>query len=236
MLSLLSYNIRMGKKLGAILDWLASDVENKKLDIICFQEFPQSKVEFYANFFDKDHYDFSFSHSFKKRSNCYGQLTLINRNKLKIIDSRVVTLGLSQIESLVFKNKGERSGLIMKVEYKGKIFKLVNTHLTALALNKRRLGQLARIIEDLDPAFPALLLGDLNYASLINKKTLLEFMASHRFENATQRMKTHRLLLIRQQIDFIFHRDCQVREVRVKKVDFSDHYPIFAKISFLSNN
>src|SRR5579871_3824756 len=109
MLSVLTYNIRFGKRLDEIMDWVASHKES--FDIICFQEFPLAKLDIFLKLI-ANHYDYQFSQNFIRKKKTFGELTVFNTEKLQLIDSKTVTLGPSRLERS--KVRGERSSLLTK--------------------------------------------------------------------------------------------------------------------------
>ncbi|HSW97322.1 MAG TPA: endonuclease/exonuclease/phosphatase family protein [Candidatus Saccharimonadales bacterium] len=224
MLSILTYNIRYGEKLHDIIQWLIQ--RNTAFDIICFQEFPIAKIDTFLSSIEVTNYDYRFSNGFKKRNKQYGQLTLFKRKDIKILDDTVLSLGSSVLERS--KTKGERSSLLTRFSYKDKQFLLANTHLVCFALNKKRLVQLEKIIKHFasvaDSKLPILVVGDFNYSSLIRQKKLLDYMEGHGFINA---YKTHtfKLLFLKYQLDYVFYKNCEINNVDVLKLNFSDHFP-----------
>ncbi|HSW88702.1 MAG TPA: endonuclease/exonuclease/phosphatase family protein [Candidatus Saccharimonadales bacterium] len=224
MLSILTYNIRYGEKLADIMQWLIQ--RDRAFDIICFQEFPIAEIDTFLGSIKTTTYDYKFSNGFKKKDKQYGQLTLFKRKDIQLLDDTVLSLGSSILERS--KTKGERSSLITRFAYKNKQFLLANTHLVCFALNKKRLVQLEKIIKHFttvaDKDLPILVVGDFNYSSLIRQKKLLDYMEGHGFVNA---YKTHtfKLLFLKYQLDYVFYKNCEVHDVDVLKLHFSDHFP-----------
>lgn len=226
MLSCLSYNIEFGKRLDDIRVWLQS--HDKKFNLLCLQEFPQSKISLMVQTFPQ--YDYKFCGDFIKKDETYGQLTLFDREKLECLQSQEVYLGDSFIESILHKTKVSKIALVTVFMRRGKKFILVNTHLACLALNVKRRMQLEKIITAINASeaakpLPALVVGDFNYSSLFLRQALFKFMDQYNFKN-TFVAKTHRLGLVNQQLDYIFCRDCVVDSAQVLSLSFSDHYPI----------
>ncbi len=232
MLSVLSYNIRYGKKLKKIVDWLS--LLPTSFDILCFQEFPLEKVGYLLGSLTKVSYKHSFASGFFRNNKPYGQLTVINTDKIQLRNSKAISLGESSfIERKIFKTKGERSALITTLLYQNKAFILVNTYLICFALNKARIRQINTITAALSHDLlktPTIILGDFNYSSL-RKKGLLEFMKRYQFQDGTGKLPTHKLLmftsLLTHQIDYVFYKSCMVKNATVmKKIKYSDHYPL----------
>lgn len=232
MLSVLSYNIRYGRELKKIVNWLS--LLPTSFDILCFQEFPLEKIDYLLASLAKGSYKHSFACGFLRNNEQYGQLTAINTDKIQLRNSKIISLGESGfVERRIFKTKGERSALVTTLYYQQKEFALVNTHLIWFASNKARIRQIHKITETFSHTSmktPAIILGDFNYSSL-RKKGLLEFMKRYQFHDGVGTLPTHKLLmftsLLTHQIDYIFYKSCVIKNAAVmKKVKYSDHYPV----------
>lgn len=224
MLSILTYNIRYGRKLHEITEWLSQ--REAFFDIICFQEFPIDQIDLFLNSVNKESLDYRFSHGFKKKEKIYGQLTLFNKKKITLLEDVVLSLGPSVLERS--KIKGERSSLITRFVYQKKEFIIANTHLVCFALNNKRIFQLEKIIthftQNIAKNVPVLVVGDFNYSSLIRQKKLLNFMEQHGFTNAYT-TSTYKLLFLKYQLDYVFYKNCEIKDVEVLNLRFSDHFP-----------
>ncbi len=234
MLSVVSYNIKYGKRLAEITSWLSS--LPVQLDIICFQEFPIKRLSLLFNNLPKDTYDYKFASGFIKRGTDYGQLTVFNTKKIQYKSHKVSTYPHTFFEKALFKLKGERSSLIINFTSDNKQFRIANTHLVCLALNKRRrkhLEDIQKILSQMPHAkkVPAIILGDLNYTSLIGQNAFISFMERFGFQNAIRGVKTHRLFLMPHQLDYVFYNNCSIIDIEVIKTNFSDHYPLFFTLS-----
>lgn len=237
MISLLIYNIEMGRQLPKILQWIES--LGQLPEIICFQEFPEVQIESFIKSFDHGNYQHQYAPSFQKRHHTYGQLTLypvswVNQKQMiSLKKSFLIDLGLSTGEKILFRNKGNRSSLITVFTYKRKSFAIANSHLTLLHVNKKRRMQLQIIMEKLEKnlssSLPQIILGDFNYSSLIRQKKLIQFMEKNQFRNA-YKLKTHRILFFHHQLDYVFYKNCTVKDAVVTKLRFSDHYPVQFKL------
>lgn len=230
MLSVINYNIKYGKRLSEIAQWLSS--HPTKLDIMCFQEFPIKYLNVLFDALPKNTYDYKFASGFIKRGTDYGQLTVFNTKKVQYKSHKISTYPGSFFEKRIFKNKGERSSLITTFAYEGKQFRIANTHLICLALNRQRRNQLKTIQETLSKLpnakkMPTVLLGDLNYTSLIGQNAFITFMEKYGFKNAIRGVKTHRLFLVPHQLDYVFYNNCAISDISVVKTNMSDHYPLF---------
>ena len=217
----------MGKNLIKIVHWLNS-LPNS-FDIICFQEFPNPQIEYLKKNLKHYNYHFEYATSFVDKNIPYGVLTLIYK-KIEIVDTTIIPLGGSFIEAKFFGKTGERSALVTALRKDGQAFLLINTHLTAITLNKQRRAQLGKILEHIASATknnetPLIILGDLNYSSLVKQNTLFHLMRQNGFNNS-HREKTHRIFSITShQLDYIFYRKCSIANVSVLKVPYSDHFP-----------
>lgn len=233
MLAVLSYNILFGRELEAIAQWLRS--HKTKFDILCFQEFPKERINFLLKALQPVNYSFKYGTNFIHKGRDYGELTLINTKKLKFLDSKVIFLGTNIIEDKVFGLKGERSALITKLAFANETFILSNTHLIAYALNYHRRNQLEIVAGQIksmakNSNTPVILLGDLNYSSLIRQDRIFALMQKKGFRSG-HRQKTHKLLSLKDhQVDYVFYKNCIVNEVEILKLPFSDHLPVVFKV------
>src|SRR6266700_4306742 len=145
MLSVLSYNILFGKRLPQIIDWIGK--RPKQFDIICFQEFPFSQLSSLSESSMVAPFTYHTALGFKHSNKEYGQVTLINTKKIKLVEAETIYLGTSFLEGKVLGFTGGRSALVTTCNYKGTDFSLVNTHLVAFGFNKHRRAQMAKIID-----------------------------------------------------------------------------------------
>lgn len=230
MLSVISYNIKFGKRLSEIASWLSS--HPTKLDIMCFQEFPIKYLSVLFKAFPKDTYDYKYAPGFIKRGTEYGQLTVFNKTKMQCKSSKIATYPSSFFDRKIFRIKGERSSLITTFVVNNKQFRIANTHLDCLALNRKRRKQIKTIQETLSQMpnakkMPTIILGDLNYTSLIGQNAFITFMEKYGFQNAIRGVRTHRLFLVPHQLDYVFYNNCSISDISVVKTNMSDHYPLF---------
>ncbi|MBA3724533.1 MAG: endonuclease/exonuclease/phosphatase family protein, partial [Candidatus Levybacteria bacterium] len=179
MLSGLSYNIYHGRNLDQITAWLNNLPQS--FDILCFQEFPHAYIPYLQDHLKPFHYDFHYATSFKHGEDDYGELTLTDRTKLEVVAHSIVPLGTSFIEEQLLKLQSGRSALLTKLRYEKKSFLLVNTHLLAYASNQKRREQLAvvmRAVKDYleKETMPVVVLGDMNYTSLLNRDRLFNLI------------------------------------------------------------
>lgn len=224
MLTLLSYNIFFGKKVDQVLNWLTT---RKLPDIVCFQEFPMTALSELQKLLDLHNYNCNFTSATVDKNGIYGELTAYNTNKLHLLDSKSVNLGEIRLEKIVNRHLARKTALMT-------VFKeltLINIHLGALTTNKKRLSQLQIIMDKLpNNNKPCVVVGDYNYSNLTGLKRLLSFMAKYGFEKAVNKVRTHRLFLMPQQIDYLFYKNLEVKKLEVLNIKLSDHYPLLASL------
>ncbi|HEX8762440.1 MAG TPA: endonuclease/exonuclease/phosphatase family protein [Candidatus Saccharimonadales bacterium] len=239
MLSGLTYNVFLGMNLKSLLAWLYN--ENDQQDFYCFQEFPEQKIPDLKAYLDKLGYDFQFTPGFVRYGVTYGELTAFKKSKLKLLSVETVSLGGKGERNIVFTHNGfklfrideteiDKSALLTKFQYHGHDFTLVNAHLSTDLHNSRKLKQLGVIIETLSAAGPTVILGDFNYA--VGRRKLTKIMNGHGFKSGLPKQKTFRFARgISWQNDYVFHRGCEIKSVSVKRVSYSDHYPVFFRVN-----
>ncbi len=240
MLSVLAYNIHFGKKLKLIEKWLLK--RPTKFDIICLQEFPFSKDSSFLQTFQKQGYGFKFAPSsfltkpFLGNSDLYGELTLYNSKKVKLINHKVAKLGANFLEKR-FRVQGEKTSLMTLFKYKNKKIVMANSQLVCYTLNSRRINQISKIIKNVKAmgnhhsGSSTVILGDFNYTSRIRQKKLIEFMTKNDLLNAYT-TNTHKFFFVTQQLDYVFYNGCVVKNATVGKVKYSDHFPVWFDIDF----
>ncbi len=240
MLSGLTYNVFLGTNLDSLLKWLYTG--NELLDFYCFQEFPEQRIPDLNVYLDKLGYDFQFTPGFIRYGITYGELTAFKKSKLKPLSVETISLGGEGERNVVFTHNGfkffrvdkteiDKSALLTNFRYEDHDFTLVNAHLSADLHNSRKLKQLAIILETLPTTQPTLILGDFNYA--VGRRGLEKAMERYKFKSGLKKQKTFRFAPgISWQNDYIFQRDCEVKNVSIKQVSHSDHYPVFFKIVF----
>ncbi len=239
MLSGLTYNVYLGMNLKPLLSWLYT--ENELLDFYCFQEFPERRIPDLKAYLDKSGYEFQFTPGFVRYGVTYGELTAFKRPKLKLLSADAISLGGKGERNLVFTHNGlrvfrreeteiDKSALLTRFQYQGHDLTLVNAHLSTDLHNTRKLKQLGIILDAFSDAGSTVILGDFNYA--MGRKKLTKFMDGYGFSSGLQKQKTFRFAPgITWQNDYIFQRGCEVKNVSVKYVPHSDHYPVFFEVS-----
>ena len=233
MIQVLSYNIRFGWKLSHIIKWLAS--QSTHYDVICLQEFPQSKLEYVMRHLDSP-YKSLFSHTFTIGRSVYGPLTIYDSSKLRTLASTVLPLGTSVVEAALHMNSKPRTALVTRLANGEGELVLANAHLACLAVNKVRRKQLGIILDHLRhivqaPPVAKIILGDFNYTSFMKQNSLMQLMKNNNFANAYRSM-THRLLFIKHQLDYAFYQNCQIKNVKIENLRYSDHYAVSFEVHF----
>lgn len=227
-LEILTYNVEFGKRLTEIYNWLHTIPDHP--DFICFQEFPENAIGTLRDNLRFKKLVYKFAPSFVRKGEFYGELTVFDGNLTSKIETEILDLGESRIERIYRRSPSRRSALITTLDFKGKKLTIVNIHLVVLALNRKRRQQLTLIFESLKNDSSAIIIGDFNYTSLLGRKGLVNFMNKFKFELAGGKMITNHLKKIPQQLDYVFHKGCALEGVRVEKIPFSDHYPVFATV------
>lgn len=224
MIRVLSYNIHFGKRLSRILSWLSG--EFAKSDVICLQEYPQSKLTHLEQSLPP-HFRHLFAHAFTIGKSTYGQVTIYNSSVLDLKSSSTLELGISVLESAFNLNRRPRTALVTRFQSEGRDFVLAHTHLVCAARNKLRRKQLSLILDYVKSTdhTPTMILGDLNYTSVIKQGPLLRLMAQHDYKSA-YRAITHRMFFLKHQVDYAFYKYCSVDQVYIGEQRLSDHYPI----------
>lgn len=231
-LALLSYNIYFGCKLPAISRWLHSrEKTHGVFDILCFQEFPQDRIEnFIKKYRRKTQWRFIPSIFLKNKR--FGHLTIWNTKKLQFTADTALFLGDSRIEKRIarlFRRSTKRQSLLTLFNTQaGNTLMVANTHLTTIALNGNRISQLEKICAAVSFSPRALIVGDMNYTSAFPRFSLRRLIKKHGFTDATKKLKTHRILFMKHQLDYIFSRGVSIESVETEHVRFSDHYPLIA--------
>ncbi len=239
MLSGITYNIFLGQALDPILDWL---FQKKKLrELYCFQEFPQERLPHLKSYLKGKKFDFVFCPGLEWRGKTTGELTLFDKRKLKLLETKYVNLGGKGDLGFIFMRNGftidatlaksalDKTSLLTRFKYKEKEFVVANTHLIADIHNTRKLKQLRVVIDAVKDDRTALVLGDFNYPF---GRGHFNLMQSHGFINSFDKINTYRLFPgIYYQNDFIFGRKCQINDIDVERVNFSDHYPVFFRLA-----
>lgn len=224
MLSILTFNTKHGEQINSFLKYL--DSEDLKFDILCFQEFPKSFIPKLGKFICTKGFNIQYStYRITKGGDEFGNLTLINNEKVKILDSSVINLKSGFIDNTVrpklWGTNISINALKSQVDYKGKKFVLFNTQLTAFSHNITRYRQLNTLIKDSSKTKSGLIVGDLNIPN-ISRIDLEDF------ENTTKGMKTYNFHKVKYQTDYILIKNVDVKKTHILKTleEFSDHSPL----------
>lgn len=234
MLSVLAYNIYKGKNLNQIITWL--DNLAVQFDIICFQEFPKTQMRLLKENKRYFNYQFHYATSFIKNKSDFGELTVVYKKKLSVIDANIITLGHSFIEKRVIGIRRERTSLITRLRYNNKIILLANAHLAAYTINAKRRKQLLKIIEFINTdnkneGISSIILGDFNYTSLFKQEKFLKFIKNTGFLNAHKDVTHNLFSLTFHQLDYILYKNCMISDIQIQHMPFSDHFPTIFKLN-----
>jgi endonuclease/exonuclease/phosphatase family metal-dependent hydrolase len=229
MITILSYNIQLGKKMPKIINWLHGMV--KKPDIVCFQEFPERHIADCIEALSAVPYVYRFAASRRNKDQGFGELTLFRTDRLRIVSSKILSLGSNTLERSVFRNSMPRNCLITVFEHKKYRFEITNVHLICWALNALRYKQLEMIIAALEKKhMPSIILGDFNISSVFGRKRLVSLMKEHSYSTNEKYIATHKIAFMHQQLDYIFGKDCAIQSIAVERIKLSDHFPLHIEL------
>lgn len=228
MIRVLSYNVLLGLRSKKMFPWLARQT---RADVVCLQEFPEKKINELISALPHGRFRYKFAPSLRMLTNIFGELTLYRTDRLKLTKSKIIDLGANRVERTFLLTKLPRTALLTEFVSKTGRFVLVTPQLVSLASNKLRYRQIDLILHALkNYKIPTFIIGDFNIPSLIANKKLTMHMATHGFTTLTKYMTTYRLSFIRYQLDYAFARKGNIEEIKVERVRFSDHYPIFVRL------
>jgi len=241
-IKIMSYNVRMFN----LYNWIEKEgvdqslfdfINSQKPDILCIQEFnPKAKL------------GFNYPYKFIKRSEKNGQFGHAIFSKYKIINS----------ESLNFSNSGNNTIFTDIVKNKD-TFRVYNVHLESLKINpknenfnqeiseklrirlensfKKQANQSELIIQHQKQSnFKSIICGDFNNTafSFVYKK--LKRNKNDAFEVAGQGFGKTYDFPFPLRIDFILtDKNITVNNFKTFNVNYSDHYPIMARVNFTAN-
>ncbi len=229
MMRIYTYNVFFGKRLPNILAWMAAA---PRAAIYCFQEFPESGIDDCLNVLGHTSYGFSFAPSMKQKKAVYGELTLY-RSDVRLKSVSTLVLRTNRLDRISIGRMSGRICLVTVFVRRGVKFAVANTHLSALATNRARYTQIKDIIDFLKPHATAhLILGDFNVTSLVGRKKFFAFMRKHLYRTHEKRVITHKIALLKHQVDYVFGKKCEIVSVEALRIRFSDHYPVAATILF----
>ena len=228
MLRVLTYNIHFGKRLTRIISWIANQ---ETADVICLQEFPIMHLTQFYRSLPRGVWGHRFTRSFILRKKTYTLVTLFRREKLRLVKTKTLLMGVHPMEKSILRNPMEKSCLVTTFRAGKKTCTVANTHLVWLAANRSRYKQIQLIINHLSSCRHAsIITGDFNLHSIKTNKKLIEFMNTYRFKTLPTRLATHRFGFIKHQLDYVFASKCTLLKLEAPRVRFSDHYPVIANV------
>ena len=238
-IKIMSYNVRMFN----LYNWIENEgvdqsiyefINNQKPDILCIQEFnPKAKL------------GFNFPYKYIKRSEKNGQFGHAIFSKYRIINS----------ESLNFLNSGNNTIFADIVKNKD-TFRVYNVHLESLKINpknenfnqeiseklrirlensfKKQANQAELIIQHQKQSnFKSIICGDFNNTAFSYVYKQLKRDKNDAFEIAGQGFGKTYDFQFPLRIDFILtDKNITVNNFKTFNIDYSDHYPIMARINF----
>ncbi len=238
-IKIMSYNVRMFN----LYNWIEKEgidqsiyefINNQKPDILCIQEFnPKAKL------------GFNFPYKYIKRSEKNGQFGHAIFSKYRIINS----------ESLNFLNSGNNTIFADIVKNKD-TFRVYNVHLESLKINpknenfnqeiseklrirlensfKKQANQAELIIQHQKQSnFKSIICGDFNNTAFSYVYKQLKRDKNDAFEIAGQGFGKTYDFQFPLRIDFILtDKNITVNNFKTFNIDYSDHYPIMARINF----
>jgi len=224
----LSYNVEYGLNLDEIFQWIKT--LNKKPHIICFQEFPEKEISsLEKNKIFKNQETF-FTKGLTNKNEFFGELTIIDISVVKVIDVKYIDFGLAHFESIYKRKILKRSAIISKVGINDKEISVANVHLTPASIHGIRRKQLLKVIENINSE-NAIILGDFNYSSLLNKGGLIKFMEKYNYSLSGEKLITNKYKYkIPQQLDYVFYKNLKHLKTEVFDLPHSDHFPVIAEL------
>ncbi len=226
-MNLVAFNVQFGKRVDRVIDW-ANRLPST--DVLCFQEFPKDKIRECLRLLSRRQYGFRFAPSLVRRKQLFGVLTLYRKDRMKLVSTSILTLGMTKFERSILRHRTSRSCLITRFCYAGRTVIIVNVHFVAFALNTYKYLQIEKTARGLAKKnIPVIMLGDFNISSVMGKSKLLTIMKTYGFETEQKRLATHRIIGLRHQFDYVFARWCRLSSIRSGIIRLSDHFPIFAQ-------
>ncbi|MCX6791967.1 MAG: PCRF domain-containing protein [Candidatus Gottesmanbacteria bacterium] len=227
MVRLITYNTHFGKHLLDIISWINDQTD---ADIICLQEFPSVYLKIFYRSLPRG-FGHRVTQSFIFRKKIFVIVTLYRRKKLRLVTSKTLLMGVHPMEKSLMKNPMEKSCLLTTFRLGHKTITIANTHLVFLAANRSRYKQISMITDNLATHHHALVLtGDFNIPSIRAKNTLIRYMENFGFRTIVKRLSTYRLAIVKYQLDYVFVKWCSLTSLTLKRMRFSDHYPVTADI------
>jgi endonuclease/exonuclease/phosphatase family metal-dependent hydrolase len=229
MLSIITYNVEYGKKIDGIYKWI--NLLKKSPDIICLQEFPIAELKNLKKIKVFEELGYAFVTGLKKNGESFGELTLFEAEKIKLVKSIEVDLGSDHAEKFYKRYPTRRSALITKFKIGKQEVSVINVHLSAASLNSGRRNQIKTLVNMTDES-KTLIVGDFNYTSIFRGESLLVMMENEGFKLAGENIITNKYKgKISQRLDYIFYKGLLLDDLKVFKLTYSDHYPILAELN-----
>lgn len=229
-LTVLTYNVQMGRRIDKIVDWLNRLPDT---DVLCLQEFPMDKIDECVRLLGRVPYGYMFAEAFTLKKRVFGELTLYRKDRITHAKFETVSLGINKMERRILKTTIPRSYLILTGRINGRKIIVVNVHIVALAVNAVKFNQVMTMIEYLTSIrSPLIILGDFNISSLLGKKRLMAVFKKSKYMMHPKKIATHRVGLLRHQFDYVFARNCMIVDQDAERVKFSDHFPIRVTCQF----
>ncbi len=227
MLRVITYNIFFGKRLKGVLSWIN---EQKTADIICLQEFPEAKLlDFYKALSPDWGHRSAQSFIFKKK--IFHLVIIYRKAAVRVIKNETLHMGVHPMEKRFLGNPMEKSCLLLTFRSGKKTFTIANTHLVFLAANRARYKQIRMIAETLfSNKHASIITGDFNLHAIRPNKKLIKLMKTYGFQTLPKRLATHRLGIMKHQLDYVFTSKCKLTGLEVERIKFSDHYPVIATV------
>lgn len=228
MVNIISYNVEYGNNLNEIYNWIKS--LEKQPQIICFQEFPEDKIDELRNNKIFQNQTLCFAKGLTSRGKFFGELTIIDNTRLKIVSNNFIDFGVDSLESKFKRKKIKRSAIITILKNRENKFSITNVHLTPLSLNSRRKKQLKEVVGNIN-LNNSIIIGDFNYSSLLTRGGLVVLMKEHSYYLAGEKIITNKYKhKIPQQLDYVFYKNVEVKNVEVLELPYSDHFPVLADL------
>jgi endonuclease/exonuclease/phosphatase family metal-dependent hydrolase len=228
MLNVVTYNILFGRKLDKIIPWIK---EQKTTDVMCFQEFPKAKLTHFYKALSAD-WGHRSTPSFIFKKKIFHLVMIYRKKSVHLVKSETLLMGIHPIEKRILKNPMEKSCLMVTFRIGRKTVTVANTHLVFLAANRARYKQVKLIAETLSTNNHAsIITGDFNLHTIRPNKKLIKLMNTYDFHTSPKRLTTHRLYIMKHQLDYVFTSKCKLVGLETERIKFSDHYPIISTIA-----
>ncbi len=241
-LSILTYNVR---KFNSNPTELFEFVAAENTNLLCFQEYSNKKYKKYG----KPLIHKRFPHSYiVGEVAIFSQFPLVNKKKIAFEKGHYVsaiqadiitpkdTLCIINIHlesnKLSSGNKQDVENFVSNKERDVNKLKSIGRKLKKASLNrKKQIEIVAKIIEE--SPFPVILCGDFNDVPMSYSYQRIKNLLADSFVEAGKGSgKTFRERSIEVRIDYIFS-NLKIRSHKVSEVNFSDHKPVTATLSYL---